>query len=81
MNQLYDVIDSLGERIGWVNDKLLLRIKNKTDEKFDSIEELIAEVESMDCHLNDMQGDLYSLAVHKEVVKQINKFGIGYIVR
>ena len=81
MNQLYDVIDSLGERVGQVNDKLLLRIKNKTDEKFDSIEELIVKVEFMGYYLNDMQGDLYSLTVHKEVVKQISKFGIGYIVR
>jgi hypothetical protein len=81
MNQIYDVINSNGEKIGWINDKLLLRIREEKDDNFENIEDLIVKVEFMDCHLNDMQGDLYSLAIHKELIKQINKFGIGYMVR
>lgn len=81
MNQIYDVVNSNGEKIGWVNENLLLRIKNEKDENFDTIEELLIKVNSINLHLNDMQGDLYSLTIHKELVKQINKLGIGYLVR
>jgi hypothetical protein len=79
-NVIYNIIDNLGRKIGYVSEDLLLTTLSNELE-FNNIIDLLKYIESQNYHLNDMQGDLYSLNIHNELIKQINKFGIGYMIR
>ena len=83
--ELYYVINSKEEKVGVVttdseNNQLKLTNNNFTI-FFNNIDEIFNYTKSNKLSLMDMQGDLYSQEIHNEVIKGVNKLGIGYFIR
>ena len=83
--ELYYVINSKEEKVGVVttdseNNQLKLTNNNFTI-FFNNIDEIFNYTKSNKLSLMDMQGDVYSQEIHNEVIKGVNKLGIGYFIR
>lgn len=83
--ELYYVINSKEEKVGVVttdseNNQLKLTNNNFTN-FFNNIDEIFNYTKSNKLSLMDMQGDVYSQEIHNEVIKGVNKLGIGYFIR
>lgn len=83
MDEVYSVINNNGEMVGGVFlDGEILKVTNKNfTNEFNNILEVFDYLESNMLYINDMQGDLYSKEIHLEVIKYMEKIGIGYMVR
>lgn len=64
-----------------LEDNLILIINNDSEVEFTNIIEIIKYTEEKNWLLCDMQGDLYDLKTHMDLVRNINKIGCGYIFR
>lgn len=62
-------------------EKLIIDTNTTEEIKFDNIIEVLKYVKENDWFLYDMQNDLYDLETHMLLTENINKLGIGYVVR
>lgn len=83
--ELYTVINNKGEKVGAVtiySEKKQLKLSNNNfSHFFNNIDEIFNYTKSNKLSLMDMQGDVYSQEIHNEVIKGVNKLGIGYFIR
>ena len=83
--ELHTVINSKGEKGGVVtidSEKNQLKLTNNNFTNFfNNIDEIFNYTKNNKLSLMDMQGNIYSQEIHNEVIKGVNKLGIGYFVR
>ncbi|MEO2600884.1 hypothetical protein [Clostridium butyricum] len=80
---IYSVINSIGEKVGNVQydgSEMYLTNKEFTN-YFNTIDEMFYYLESNRLHLIDGEGDMYNRKIHNELIKNIEKIGIGYFCR
>lgn len=78
--KIYDIVDTNGALVGVVNEDLSIVIGHQ-EKQCSSILEILFLIENKNYHLNDMKGDLYTLKVHNSYIENIQKYGIGCIIK